>query len=121
MESWAGLSSRRGPTAWAVVIALISLVGVPPLIGFFGKLYVFSSAVSGGYAWLAAVGVLMSVVSAGYYLRIVRTMFFAAETTQVPALPRSITASVAVGLLVAATIGLGIAAGPVLAWLGVFA
>ncbi len=121
MESWAGLSSRRGPTAWAVVVALMSLVGVPPLIGFFGKLYVFSSAVSGGYAWLAAVGVLMSVVSAGYYLRIVRTMFFAPEPTPVVQVPRSMTASVAVGLLVAATIGLGIAAGPVLAWLGVFA
>ena len=94
-------------------MSLISLVGVPPLIGFFGKLYVFSSAVSGGYAWLAVVGVAMSVVSAGYYLRIVRTMFFAPEPDRGRAgararSPRPRRSCV----LVAATVGLGIAAGP---------
>ena len=121
IESWAGLSSRRAPTAWAVVIILVSLIGIPPLVGFFGKLYLFSSAVSGGYAWLAIVAVVMSVVSAGYYLRIVRAMFFAPEPVQVVPVMRSYAAAAAPAILVAATIGLGLAAGPVLAWLGVFA
>ncbi len=98
LESWAGLSSRRGPTAWAIVLSLVSLMGVPPLIGFFGKLSVFSTAVAGGYAWLAVVGVAMSVVSAGYYLRIVRTMFFAepVDTSAVEPAGRSFSASAAV-------------------------
>ncbi len=123
LESWASLSTRRGPTAWAVVISLVSLVGVPPLIGFFGKLGVFSAAVSAGgwYGALAVVGVVMSVVSAGYYLRIVRTMFFAPELEQLTPVPRSVSAGTSLALLVAATVGLGIAAGAVITWLGVFA
>ena len=55
---------------------MFSLAGVPPFAGFFGKYYVFTGAVEAGYTWLAIVGVLMSVVSAYYYLRLVVVMYF---------------------------------------------
>ena len=52
------------------------LAGIPPLAGFFGKFYVFMAAVNAGLIWLAIVGLLASVVSAVYYLRIVKVMYF---------------------------------------------
>ena len=52
------------------------MAGIPPLAGFFGKLYVFLAAVQGGFWTLAVIGVLTSVVSAYYYLRIVKVMYF---------------------------------------------
>lgn len=70
------LASRRPVVAWCAVVLLLSLIGIPPLVGFFGKLYVFGTAISAGLAWLAVLGVLTSVISAGYYFRIVRAMFF---------------------------------------------
>jgi len=64
----------------AMAIFMLSLAGVPPMVGFFGKLYVFSAAVSAGFTWLAVFGVLNSVVSAYYYLRVVVTMFMSEST-----------------------------------------
>ena len=55
---------------------MFSMAGIPPLAGFFGKLYVFLAAVQGGFWVLATIGVLTSVVSAYYYLRIVKAMYF---------------------------------------------
>jgi NADH-quinone oxidoreductase subunit N len=55
---------------------MFSLAGIPPFAGFFAKYYVFTGAVQGGYTWLAIVGVLMSVVSVYFYLRLVVLMYF---------------------------------------------
>jgi NADH-quinone oxidoreductase subunit N len=69
--------SRRSPLLAALAgIFMFSLAGVPPFAGFFGKYYVFTGAVQAGYTWLAITGVLMSVVSAYYYLRLVVVMYF---------------------------------------------
>lgn len=76
----AGLFNRRPALAVAMAIFMLSLAGVPPMVGFFGKLYVFSAAVSAGWTWLAIFGVLNSVVSAYYYLRVVVTMFMSEAT-----------------------------------------
>ena len=59
-----------------MALFMFSLTGIPPFAGFFGKYYVFAGAVEAGYTWLAIVGVLMSVVSAYYYLRLVVVMYF---------------------------------------------
>ncbi|MBM2840630.1 MAG: dehydrogenase subunit [Bacteroidetes bacterium] len=59
-----------------MAVFMFSLSGIPPFAGFFGKYYVFAGAIEGGYTWLAIVGVLMSVVSAYYYLRLVVLMYF---------------------------------------------
>jgi NADH-quinone oxidoreductase subunit N len=67
-----------GPRGMAFLLAMLmfSLAGVPPLAGFFAKWYVFAPAVEAGLYGLAVVGVLLSVVSAYYYLRIVKIIYF---------------------------------------------
>ena len=58
-----------------MLVFMFSLTGVPPLAGFWAKFYVFKAAIEAGYTWLAVVGVLLSAVSAFYYLRIVMVMY----------------------------------------------
>ena len=72
----AGLSRTRPALALAFGIFLFSLAGVPPTAGFFAKLYIFFAAIDAKLAALAVIGVLASVVSAFYYLRIVKVMYF---------------------------------------------
>jgi NADH-quinone oxidoreductase subunit N len=72
----AGLSRTQPAMAVALAIFMFSMAGIPPLAGFFGKLYVFLPAVEAGLYTLAVIGVVTSVVSAYYYLRIVKVMFF---------------------------------------------
>ncbi|WP_415920871.1 NADH-quinone oxidoreductase subunit NuoN [Tateyamaria sp. SN6-1] len=68
---------RREPgKAMAMLVLLFSLAGVPPFLGFFGKLYVLRAAYEGGLEWLAIAGVIASVIGAYYYLRIVFFMYF---------------------------------------------
>ncbi len=75
-DDCAGLSSRHSMLALLMAVFMFSLTGIPPFAGFFGKYYVFAGAVQAGYTWLAILGVLMSVVSAYYYLRLVVLMYF---------------------------------------------
>ena len=77
------LYSRREPgKALAMLFLLFSLAGVPPFLGFFGKLYVLRAAVEGDLVWLAVAGVIASVIGAFYYLRIVFYMYFGQETDE---------------------------------------
>ncbi|GKY87814.1 NADH-quinone oxidoreductase subunit NuoN [Sinisalibacter aestuarii] len=62
--------------ALAMLVLLFSLAGVPPMVGFFGKLYVLNAAVQADLTWLAVAGVIASVIGAFYYLRIVYYMYF---------------------------------------------
>jgi NADH-quinone oxidoreductase subunit N len=72
----AGVSRRQPMLAAALAIFMFSLAGIPPLAGFFGKLYVFLAAVDADLTWLAVLGVLASVVGAYYYIRIVKIAYF---------------------------------------------
>ena len=72
----AGLARTQPMMACAMAIFMFSMAGIPPLAGFFGKLYVFLAAVNEGLYMLAVVGILTSVVGAYYYLRIVKIMYF---------------------------------------------
>jgi NADH-quinone oxidoreductase subunit N len=76
IDDLAGLASRQPLLAAALAIFMFSLAGIPPLAGFFGKLYVFLAAIQAGLVPLAVIGVLASVVGAYYYLRIVKVMYF---------------------------------------------
>ena len=80
-EDCAGLSRRSPLVAGLAALFMFSLAGVPPFAGFFGKYYVFAGAIEGGMTWLAVTGVLMSVVSAYYYLRLVVLMYFSEQVT----------------------------------------
>lgn len=120
LSDFAGLARWRPAAAWAVVVLLLSLVGIPPLVGFFGKLYLFAAALQGGQIVLVTIAVLMTVVSAGYYLRIVRAMFFAENPAENPALRPSAPASSALAACTIATLALGLLGGPVLRFLAAF-
>ena len=72
----AGLSRERPTLALILAVCMFSLAGIPPLAGFIGKFYVFRAAVDAGLVWFAVVGVLLSVVGAYYYLRIVKLLYF---------------------------------------------
>ncbi len=76
-EQMLGLAGRRPLLAVLMAVFMFSLAGIPPLAGFFGKLYVFGGAVEAGLAWLAVVGVLNSAIGAYYYLRVTVSMFMA--------------------------------------------
>jgi NADH-quinone oxidoreductase subunit N len=103
-DDYAGLASKRPVVAALMALFMFSLSGIPPFAGFFGKYYVFAGAVEAGYTWLAIVGVIMSVVSAYYYLRLVVLMYFKDQVSIIDiTIPRSgLTALVisAVALLV---------------------
>jgi NADH-quinone oxidoreductase subunit N len=111
-----GLARRRPLLAAVLTVFLISLTGVPVSGGFVGKFYLFSAAVNGGWVTLAVVGVLMSVVSAYYYLRVVVAMYMReplGEDTWASVGPGS---ALALGLATVVVLYLGVYPGPVLAW-----
>ena len=71
----AGLGARQPWLAWPMTIAMLSLAGIPGTVGFIGKLYLIRAVVAGNYTWLAIVIVIGSMISLGYYLRVVATMW----------------------------------------------
>ena len=106
-DEYSGLASRRPALAALMALFMFSLTGIPPFAGFFGKYYVFAGAIGAGYTWLAIIGVLMSVVSAYYYLRLVVLMYFREEGSDLaPAVPA--ISLVALLLSAAGVIGMGI-------------
>jgi NADH-quinone oxidoreductase subunit N len=76
IASLAGLSKSRPGLAFALMLFMFSLAGIPPLFGFYAKFAVFSAAVNAGLFPLAVIGIAASVIGAYYYLRVVKTMYF---------------------------------------------
>lgn len=76
-EQMTGLAGRQPLLAALMAIFLFSLTGIPPLAGFFGKLYAFAAAVDAGLAWLVIVAVINSAIGAYYYLRVTVSMYMA--------------------------------------------
>jgi len=72
----AGLSKTRPAMAWAMTALMFSIGGMPFLVGFFGKFFVFYAAASAGLIWLVVLAVLFSTVSIAYYLRVVKVIWF---------------------------------------------
>jgi NADH-quinone oxidoreductase subunit N len=86
-----GLARTDPGLALAMAVFMFSMAGIPPLSGFFGKLYVFLAAVQTGMWTLAVIGVLTSVVGAYYYLRIVKVMYFDAPAAPFDPRPASLS------------------------------
>ena len=82
IDDFAGMARRSPYLAAALAFGLVSLIGVPPTVGFMAKVYIFGAAVDANLEWLAIVGVLNSVVSAYYYLRIVKVMYLSPPPTE---------------------------------------
>jgi NADH-quinone oxidoreductase subunit N len=75
IKDYAGLGFRYPVLAFCMSVFMFSLAGIPPLSGFVGKFYIFSSAIKEGYIWLTIIGVLNSLISVYYYLRITVLMY----------------------------------------------
>ena len=110
----AGLSERRPALAAALAVFLISLTGIPVTAGFVGKFYLFGAAVAAGWVVLALVGVIMSVVSAYYYLRVVVAMYMREPVGEDTWSPVSPAAAFALAVSAALTLLLGVWPAPVL-------
>lgn len=106
-EDYSGLSQKNPFTAALMAIFMFSLAGIPPFGGFLAKYYVFAAAVNSNLTWLAIIGVLTSLVSVYYYLRLVVIMYFGESATAVSnAMPKTCTAALTISAV--AILGLGI-------------
>jgi NADH-quinone oxidoreductase subunit N len=101
-----------------MAIFMFSLSGIPPLAGFFGKLFVFQAAIEGGWTWLAVVGMLNSAIGLYYYLRVTVSMYFDSPTPE-SATERREWGGLRVGVAVAAIFTILIGIYPTL-WTGLF-
>ena len=72
----AGLHKNRPFMAIMLMIFMFSMAGIPPLAGFLGKFFIFDAAVKADLIWLAVIGAVASVVSAFYYIRVIKVMYF---------------------------------------------
>jgi len=104
IDDLAGLSRTSPGMAFAMAVLLFSMAGIPPLAGFWGKFYVFMAAIEAGLYPLAILGVLFSVVSAFYYLRIVKLMYF---DEPVEALDRGAAPSTGLAMGLGAAVAIG--------------
>jgi NADH-quinone oxidoreductase subunit N len=111
-----GLAERRPALAAALTVFLLSLTGIPVSAGFVGKFYLFTAAVGAGYAVLAVVGMLTSVISAYYYLRVVVAMYMHEPAAgEDPWAPIGFGAGAALAAMVAVVLTLGVYPAPLLA------
>ncbi|PYR79116.1 MAG: NADH-quinone oxidoreductase subunit N [Acidobacteria bacterium] len=108
LRDFAGLWQSRPGLAGLMTIFLLSLGGFPPTAGFIGKWYIFAAAVQEGHYWLAIIGVLSSVVSVFFYLRIVVMMYMTEDAAGPVRPPISATAMAALAVAMIVTFYLGI-------------
>jgi NADH-quinone oxidoreductase subunit N len=87
IEDFAGLGRRKPALAVAMTIFMLSLTGMPPTLGLIGKFYLFRTVIEGGFIGLAVIGVLTSLISAYYYLRVVVVMWMREGEPQVESEP----------------------------------
>lgn len=114
-----GLGRKRPLMAVSMFVFLLSLVGIPPFVGFVGKLLLFGAAIEAGLAWLAVLGVINSVISVGYYFYFVKAVFLTEPEEEAqageprgPSPERDLPAAGAVVACLAVTAVLGVAFGP---------
>ena len=113
IDEFAGMSRRAPYLAFALALALVALIGVPPTGIFIAKLYIFSAAVKSGLLWLAVVGGVNSVVSAYYYLRVVRVMYLEPSPSE-ERVPSSYPFRLALGVSTLGVLVIGVLPGPLL-------
>ena len=113
IDSFSGLIKKSPILAGIMTISMISLIGIPPTIGFMAKIYIFGAAVETNLTWLAFVGVINSVISAYYYLRVVKTMFLNSASEQSPIKPSIGPLSAAV-ISIVGTVAFGLYPRPII-------
>jgi len=112
LKDLSGLNRRSPFLALVMLFAILSLGGIPPTAGFFGKFFLFKAAVDAGLWWLAGIGILMAFVGLYYYLSIIKYMYlYRSEEDDVP-IPVSRAAQIGLVVSVLLIIYLGVSAGP---------
>ncbi len=119
VSAFAGLGARHPWWTAALILSLLSLVGIPPLGGFVGKLEVFTAAIDAGQAWLAVVAVINTVISLFYYLRVIAPTVLAPEEAEEAGaarqpVSRSLPLAGALAATTVATVAVGVVAEPLL-------
>jgi len=110
ISDYAGMAKRSPVLALALTLCLVSLIGMPPAAGFMAKFYIFSGAVRSGLLWLVIVAVINSVISAYYYLRVVKVMWMDKPASRAK-VPSSTALRVALALSCLGVLLLGIIPG----------
>jgi NADH-quinone oxidoreductase subunit N len=108
INDYKGLGYRTPIVGVAMAIFLLSLTGIPPTAGFIGKLYLFAALINAKWFWLAIIGVLNSVVSLYYYVRILRNMFLRDPEASIEPLKFSAIQLVVLFVLIIPTVFLGV-------------
>jgi NADH-quinone oxidoreductase subunit N len=116
IADYAGLSRRSPGLALAFLIGFLSLGGMPPLAGFFGKFFIFTAAVEAGLVWLAVIGVLNAIIGLYYYLTVLKVVYLyrSERDNEVVPVPRAY--AIALALCSFGILLLGTAAGPWINW-----
>jgi NADH-quinone oxidoreductase subunit N len=116
IADYAGLSRRSPGLALALMVAFLSLAGMPPLAGFVAKFYVFAAAVQSGLIWLAFVGVLNAIVGLYYYMTVLKVVYlYRSEDEDKPiAVPRPY--ALGMGVCIVAIVLIGTLSAPWLNW-----
>jgi len=113
LSDFAGLSRRAPVLSFCMMIFMLSLAGIPPLAGFFGKFYLFTAALSGpqgmGLVWTVIAGIALSAVSLYYYLQVLKQIYITAPAPTAAPLKAPAFEQVVLGLLALAVVILGCA------------
>jgi len=109
--AWAGFGRRHPIAGVAMTVFLLSLAGIPLTGGFMGKLFAFTLAWRGGFAWLALVGLALSLVTAAFYARLLWTMFWGTPPDDAQTVRASPGLWAVIGVCLAGTIALGVVPG----------
>lgn len=107
IPDYAGLAQRAPVLAFLMALFMLSLTGIPPTAGFFGKFYIFGGAISNGLGWLAVVGIVNSVVSLWYYIGVIRAMYLMPASSPEPVVePPAIGVALAITAIGTLVIGI---------------
>ena len=107
IEGYSGLHRRSPVLALILALSLLSLAGLPPMVGFFAKFYLFAAAYQAGLVWLVVLGLLTSAISLFYYTWVIRQMYLVAPTSEEPIrFPTAAFVSVAAALVAIFALGI---------------
>lgn len=113
LDDYAGLGRKYPALAAAMLVFMLSFTGVPPTLGFVGKFFLFRTVLEAGFVWLAIIGVLTSLISAYYYLRVLVIMYMRDGE---PEIERPFLLRMTTGLSAVSTVVLSIVSVPLFRW-----
>jgi NADH:ubiquinone oxidoreductase subunit 2 (subunit N) len=117
IEEYSGLSKREPVLAFILTVFLLSLAGIPPLAGFFGKFLVFAAAIQSKYYLLAVAGVVNSVIAVFYYVKVIKFMYLNEPHTMArERKPLSVKLALVIALI--GVLAAGLFPVPFLMWIG---